>query len=102
MKKRLAIIMAAAMITGVSATTAFAGGPSMEGGPQMGGPQMGGPQVPGGDENGEAPAGGGMQAPQGEAPTDNGQQAPQGEAGLSHSTPWSDPAMASVSKGTPG
>lgn len=60
MKKRLAIIMAAAMITGVSATTAFAEGPSMEGAPQMGGPQ-----VPGGN------------APQGEAPTDNGQQASQ-------------------------
>ena len=74
MKKRIAIIMAAAMITGVSATTAFAEGPSLDGAPQMGGPQ-----IPGGNENGQAPSDNGQQAPQGEAPSDNGQQAPQGE-----------------------
>ena len=75
MKKRIAMIMAAAMITGVSATTAFAEGPSLDGVPQMGGPQ-----IPGGNENGQAPSDNGQQAPQGETPSDIGQQAPQGEA----------------------
>ena len=74
MKKRIAMIMAAAMITGVSATTAFAEGSSLDGAPQMGGPQ-----IPGGNENGQAPSDNGQQAPQGEAPSDNGQQATQGE-----------------------
>ena len=74
MKKRIAMIMAAAMITGVSATTAFAEGSSLDGAPQMGGPQ-----IPGGNEHGQAPSDNGQQAPQGEAPSDNGQQATQGE-----------------------
>lgn len=65
MKKRIAMIMAAAMITGVSATTAFAEGSSLDGAPQMGGPQ-----IPGGNENGQAPSDNGQQAPQGEGPKD--------------------------------
>ena len=65
MKKRIAMIMAAAMITGVSATTAFAEGSSLDGAPQMGGPQ-----IPGGNENGQAPSDTGQQAPQGEGPKD--------------------------------
>ena len=65
MKKRIAMIMAAAMITGVSATTAFAEGSSLDGAPQMGGPQ-----IPGGNENGQAPSDNGQQATQGEGPKD--------------------------------
>lgn len=74
MKKRIAIIMATAMLTGVSATAAFAEEPSL-----TGGPQMGGPQIPGGNENGQLPTENGQQAPQGEVPTDDGRKAPQGE-----------------------
>ena len=40
MKKRYAVIMTAAMMTGVMAATALAEGPGMDGGQQMSGPQI--------------------------------------------------------------
>ena len=50
MKKRYAVIMAAAMMTGVMAATALAEGPGMDGGQQMSGPQ-----IPGDNEMGQPP-----------------------------------------------
>jgi len=99
MKKRYAVIMTAAMMTGIMAATVLAEGPGMDGGQQMSGPQM-----PGGNEMGQPPQMN-SEAPQGEAfqpdgneqmpemngeapqmdqnsqsPQMNGQQPPQGEA----------------------
>ena len=73
MKKRYAVIMTAAMMTGVMAATALAEGPGMDGGQQMSGPQ-----IPGDNEMGQPPQMDGQQPPQGEAPADNGNgQAPE-------------------------
>ena len=77
MKKRYAVIMTAAMMTGVMAATALAEGPGMDGGQQMSGPQ-----IPGDNEMGQPPQMNG-DAPQGEAPQfDGNEQMPQmnGEA----------------------
>ena len=70
-KKRLAIIIAATMITGSMAGAVMAEEVQSAGAPQMGTPQMSAPQMPGG----EAPqmnSGNGQQAPQGEMPQMSG------------------------------
>ena len=81
MKKRYAMIMAAAVFTGVMTATAMAEGTDPNGGMQMGGPRMSGPQMPGGSEMNQAPTFGrndqmpgrnGGRAPQGKPMNDNG------------------------------
>ena len=77
MKKRYAMIMTAAMLSGIMTATAMAEGPGMENGMQMSGPQM-----PGGSETGQMPQ------MNGEAPQANDQQAAEnGEAGANTQTP---------------
>ncbi len=74
-KKKIAVLMAAAMITGMSGMTVFAEEQQAGGAPQME-QQAPASQTP----QGEAPAGMEGQAPQGEAPANNGQQSSQGVA----------------------
>jgi len=80
MKKRYAVMMTAAMLTGIMTATALAEGSGMDDGMQMSGPQM--PEMNGEapqmNENGQPPQMDGQQAPQGEAPaaSENG-EAPQ-------------------------
>ena len=83
MKKRYAMIMTAAMLSGIMTATAMAEGPGMENGMQMSGPQM-----PGGSETGQMPQ------MNGEAPQANDQQAAEnGEAGANTQTPENNGAV---------